>query len=457
MDPRFSLSTAIGKLTSSLLKLKKSGATAAPGLFSLYLDKNALKKLSGALERTIIVTGTNGKTTTSRVIGSFFDSQQVSYLHNRHGSNLERGLVSALLEQASFGGKVSKKTALFEVDEAALAAVLPKLNPKIVLLTNLFRDQLDRYGEVDNIKRLWQKTLESLKPETVLIVNADDPNLAFLGSQASGKVIYFGISDTQVKQTEVPSSLDVINCPNCGAKLAYSAYYSSHQGDYSCPSCPFKRPDLDFTAKNISLQEAQTQFAINAKETNPVEIKTPLLGLYNIYNLLAAYTVLSSTEANLNLFPKVAETYKTAFGRGEKFSFGDREILVTLAKNPTGFNEILQTFISRPKQTVLILINDKIADGRDVSWLWDVDFEKIVKLEPQILTSGIRGSDMNLRLKYAGIKRVEYIESSKEAFQKALDLVPKGETLNIIPTYTALLDLKKHLAKKGIGQQFWQD
>ncbi|HSX58543.1 MAG TPA: Mur ligase family protein [Candidatus Saccharimonadales bacterium] len=455
MDPQLTISVFAGKATKQFLKLRSSGGTAAPGLFSLYLDKNALKKLSAGLERTILVTGTNGKTTTTRLIGNFLEKENISFVHNRAGSNLERGIVSSLLEQTNFSGQVGKTTGLFEIDEAALATTLTKLKPTILVITNLFRDQLDRYGEVDNIKRLWEKALVELPQSTTLVLNADDPTVAYLG-KSKAKVIYFGIADETVKLDEKPTTLDTIVCPVCQGDLEYSAYFSSHQGDYRCSKCDFKRPELDFFAQEINFSEGKTQFVIKNKEETTT-IETPLLGLFNVYNALASYSALKGLELPLTNFADVAADFKSVFGRGENLTFNGHQLLVALAKNPTGFNEIIRTYLEKPKQTTLIVINDKIADGRDVSWLWDVDFEKLLEKDDFIFTSGLRGADMALRLKYAGFKNFENIESLEAALEKATNSLGEGETLTVIPTYTAMLELKQLLAKKGLAGQFWED
>lgn len=456
MDPNLLASILAGKITKKLVRLNKSGGTAAPGLFSLYLDKNALSKLSEPLTRTILVSGTNGKTTTTRLIGNFFQKNSIKFIHNRHGSNLERGLLTTLIENSTFTGELSASTALFEVDEAAFAQVLPKLKPTTIVLTNLFRDQLDRYGEVDNIKRLWLKALEGLSPNTTLVLNADDPSLAYLGETFPGKTVYFGINDPSAKLEETPRALDSSKCPKCNSELHYNHYYISHQGDYTCKNCGFTRPKLDVEAKDIKISEDQAEVLLKDQDFS-LELKTSLSGIFNIYNILGAYSSLKTHEFDLGMFPLVLKEFSAVFGRGEKVQIEDKQILVALAKNPTGFNEIIRTFLKKDKQTVLIVINDKIADGRDVSWLWDVDFENLRGKENQLVVSGFRAADMGLRLKYAGINDFEVVESLNEALKIALEKTESGQTLTIIPTYTAMLSLKNILAKKKVSSDFWED
>ncbi len=458
MDLSFLAAHTVAKTTKFLIKnALRGGATAAPGYFALQIDRQILKKLAKNLETTILITGTNGKTTTTRLISSFFDDQNRSFIHNRHGSNLERGLISGFLEQTNSQGETEVKTGLFEVDEAALAAVLPKLSPQTIVITNLFRDQLDRYGEVDSVRKIWEKCINNLDEATNLILNADDPSLAFLGKKANCRVSYFGIDDPSVSLTEVPDAVDNVNCPNCQAKLKYSHYYISHQGAYKCPVCHFERPELTFKAEKITLGKQNSEFTLSDEGKIKLHLETPMTGLFSVYNILAGYGALKSLETNLDLFPKIVHDFKPAFGRAEKLEVAGRKVQVTLAKNPTGFNEVVRTFFHKDGQTVLIAINDLIADGRDVSWLWDVDFEKIVDFDIKFFVGGLRAQDMGLRLKYAGIKNYQVIESLSECLDAGLNSIPQNDTLLIVPTYTAMLAFKKLFVAKGVGGEFWED
>ena len=404
-----------------------------------------------------MVSGTNGKTTTARLIGNLLEKEGIGYIHNRHGSNLERGLVSTQLQNVNLVGNLKYKTALFEVDEAVLSNVIPKLKPSVIVLTNLFRDQLDRYGEIDNIKRLWEKAFGGLDSETTLVLNADDPAIAHLGENTSCKVIYFGINDPSVRLLETPKAMDSDTCPKCQTKLEYKHFYSSHQGDYSCPKCAFCRPKPNIEANNIEILEKVTNFELKGSEKKTITLKSNLAGIYNIYNSLAAYATLESLNLGLDKFPEVISEFSSVFGRGERFKIDNKHILVALAKNPTGFNEIIRTFLKEGNQTILISINDKIADGRDVSWLWDVNFEDLTGKNNNLLVSGLRATDMGLRLKYAGIADFQTFDSTFEALETGLKQTKETETFTVVPTYTALLEIKKLFAKKKIGGEFWED
>lgn len=457
MDFRLLPAIFLGKLTRQLIKLKGGGATTAPGLFSRYLHKNLLKRLTASLDRLVLVSGTNGKTTTARIMAEFLRKEGIDYVHNRHGSNLERGLITALLEKTSYFGRLRTKTGIFEVDEAVLGTILPRLAPQVIVLTNLFRDQLDRYGEVDNIKRLWEKALDSLDDKTILVINADDPSLAFLGKKAKGKVYYFGLDAPKVALEKVPHAVDSSKCPDCRHDLTYRLFYSSHQGDYFCQKCGFRRPKLDFFASDISFEKDKTKFTLNLQTGNKVELQVKLPGIFNVYNYLAAFSSLIALGFSSENFSRISNDFDFAFGRGETLEIDGRRVVVALAKNPTGFNEIIRTFLNGEKQVILFLINDKIADGRDVSWLWDVDFEILGKKDNRIFVSGLRGADLVLRLKYAAITDTRFLEKLNEGFELALRTTVMGQTLTIVPTYTAMIELKKLLSKKKISAEFWED
>jgi len=458
MDARSALAISAGKLVKFINKHTGTGGTAAPGLVSSYLDKNLLKKLSSQLEKIILITGTNGKTTTSRIVGNFLEYKGINYIHNRHGSNLERGLISCFVEQLDFFGKLKANFGVFEVDEAVLKRVVEKIFPNIVTINNLFRDQLDRYGEVDNIKKMWLEIVKNLENEVTLVLNADDPTVSFLGRQANCKVLYFGVDDLKQNLGKLPIAVDSSKCPVCLKDLFYNAYFLSHQGIFECKNCDFKRPKPDITAEKIELGKNETQFVLFDKSKDlKLHLAANLPGLYNIYNCLAAYTTIKAFDDNIDIFPVILKEFKPVFGRNERFFFDGRNIIVALAKNPTGFNEVIRTFLDQPNQFVLLLINDKIADGRDVSWIWDVDFEQLENQEYHFTVGGVRSTEMALRLKYAGIKNVTEIGSIKEAFFKALSSTPINGTLTIIPTYTAMLDLKRLFANKKITGKFWED
>ena len=397
-----------GKLISSISKLFHLGAGATwPGEIALSLSPSILTSLSQSLNKGIIlVVGTNGKSTTSLMIAKILESQGLTVVHNGSGANLLNGIVSALIQksQADWG--------VFEVDENSLPLALKYVKPKAIVILNLFRDQLDRYGEVDVIMEKWQKSIEKLSKGTRLIINADDPGVALLG-KSHKSVMYFGVNDKTKFLKTKEHATDSTFCPNCGNRLAYEGVYYSHIGIWKCTKCGEKRP-------------------------NPTVFSFPsaLPGLYNQYNTLAAV----ATAKALGIQKPDLSDFQPAFGRQEEFRVAGNKIKIFLSKNPAGFNESLRTVLEMGAKDILFVLNDRIPDGRDVSWIWDVDFEMLPKTIKTIV-SGDRAYDLALRMKYAGLET------------KLEPQLPKaiiGKNLYILATYSAMLEVRKILTGKKI-------
>ncbi len=460
MDIRFISAVGAAKILKTIIRIYGGGGTAAPGLLAENLDPRILKKLGSYYDGSVLVTGTNGKTTTSRLIGSILSKAKIPFVHNRAGSNLLRGLTGTLVENISFLSN-TKKLALLEVDELTLPVAYSSLDPRVIVFNNLFRDQLDRYGEVDKIQKIWQRTLRQLDPTTVLVLNSDDQSIAHLGTDSPARVIYFGIEDEGLALGRLPHASDFTSCISCGDQLRFDRVYLSHLGKYRCTTCGLKRPKPDVYAEKVFLDGEQGFTANIVTPKGPLQIKVPLPGIYNVYNTLAAISVALALNIELSAINKGLQSALPAFGRTEKLNIEGKRVFLALVKNPTGFNEILRLLFSkRSDKYLLIIINDLIADGKDVSWLWDVDFEEIFShnLVKRIRVSGLRAIDMALRIKYANRDAMPKIEENIEtAIQTSLEEVPKGETLYILPTYTAMLSLKRILAQGGWGTQFWED
>lgn len=389
------------------------------------------------------------------MLSSILEKENLKILHNRAGSNLLRGIASTLIENQTLLGQVNADIAIWEVDEAVLPQAILETNPKVVVITNLFRDQLDRYGEINTLRKIWQDALK--KTRAALILNSDDPNVAHLGHDTKGKVVYFGLSDKKQGRKILPRIADAKYCPICATPLVYETIYASHMGEYRCPECGHKRPQPQVTSDNIKkLEPDKAEFTLRSgRKTVPVSLS--LGGIYNIYNALAA----AACAENLGISEKLVATglssFKAAFGRVEKLKINGKTLSLYLVKNPTGFNEVIHTlFFENTKKTVLVALNDKIADGRDVSWIWDVDFENLVGKVKKLIVTGIRAPDLALRLKYASIKNDTY---ASEDFQKAIDklLKQRDRNLYVLPTYTAMLEIRKVLNKMGYGVKFWED
>lgn len=459
MDARLITAVAAAKLLKSVIRLSGGGGTAAPGLLAEYIDSTALRKLAKYYKGAVLVTGTNGKTTTSRLLGHILEAAKTSFIHNRAGSNLLRGLVGTLIDNLEFNSAV-KKIALLEVDEATLPVVTSSTEPKVIIFNNLFRDQLDRYGEVDKIRKIWQSSLLHLASSTVLVLNSDDHSVAHLGSSAKARVIYFGIEDENLSLGKLSHASDFTRCIACEGELAFDQVYLSHLGKYKCANCGLARPKPDVYAQKVYLDEEKGFMANIVTPKGNFELKTSLPGLYNVYNALAAISAALALGIELAVVKKALQGAKAAFGRTERIELDGKKIFIALVKNPSGFNEVLRTLFAKPAEKhVLIAINDLIADGRDVSWLWDVDFEILGTARVKNMTvSGIRAADMALRLKYTGAKVKAKIEEDLAlALENAVEKLPRGETLYILPTYTAMLKLKEILAGKGLTTRFWED
>jgi lipid II isoglutaminyl synthase (glutamine-hydrolysing) len=477
-NPVLVAAVAAGKASGLATRLLgRGGGTALPGLIAQTMYPGVLRALTSQLPAgALVVTGTNGKTTTSRMLGSILEEAGLEPLHNRSGSNLERGLVSTMVDAATPSGSLPSelKAGLFEVDEAALPVVLGNIRPKVALFNNLFRDQLDRYGEIDTIHRKWQAAIPKLGPSSTLVLNADDPAIASLVTTPGlrAKPLLFGIDDPRYSLDALPHAADSILCPRCASRLDYSLILLGHLGHWRCPSCGLERPRPDVIATKVELHGTAASNLMIETPTGNLEVKLQVPGLYNAYNGLAAVTAALAFGIAPDKMKAGIEKFTAAFGRIERIDVpGGKQLLMALVKNPVGFNEVLRMLFPleerlgeqqvKPKH-LLIIINDLIADGRDVSWLWDVDFEIISAasgLVSSVHVSGTRDSDMAVRLKYAGVETEKlHIESAIDrALNAALNVLPEGETLYVLPTYTAMLDFRKMLHGRGwVKSHFWE-
>jgi len=457
-----SLALAAGGLAGSLSRrLGRGGGTALPGLVSLTLDPGILRHLAGQIPQgVLLVTGTNGKTTTSAMIAATLQAGGFFPLQNQTGSNLLRGVVTALMSRAGASGRLKANEqgiGVFEVDEAVLPLAAPATRPRAVLFNNLFRDQLDRYGEVDTVRALWQDAVASLATDTGLILNADDPAVAGLGERARGPTIFFGVDDRDLGRSGLDHAADSICCLKCGHAYVYSHSYYAHLGHYRCPECGTGRPQPQVTASQITLDGFdRARFRMDTPQGQAM-VSLGLGGLYNVYNALAAAAAGIFVGLRLSLIVHALEAFTPAFGRMEQLEIDGRRVCLTLVKNPTGFNQVLRALRqgSAP-DTLLMVLNDRIADGQDVSWIWDVDFEGLEA--GTLVVSGTRAEDMALRLKYAGlpVSRDNIRGDLAQALDQALEATAAGGALYVLPTYTAMLDLQRLLARRGHLAHYWK-
>jgi UDP-N-acetylmuramyl tripeptide synthase len=385
-------------------------------------------------------------------------------LHNRAGANLVSGLVSAVVAQTDLSGWPRADVGLFEVDEATVPAALNEVRPRAVLLTNIFRDQLDRYGEVHFVADLWAKAIKHLPTDTSLVLNADDPLVATLGREQAAhqgrNAVFFGVGDASVGSGEVPHASDARICPSCGTAFAYAVCYYGHLGRYTCPGCGLARPRPRIEATSVTLRGDRGSDVTIQTPLGEIKAALSLPGLYNVYNALAATAVCLSLGLDPATITQGLESFTAAFGRLERVTVGDRELFLALVKNPVGFGEVLRTILTDDQErTLIIAINDNFADGTDISWLWDVDFEQLEGKVRVAVCAGTRAEDMAVRLKYALVPqdRIMVENDARRALAEALDRAAPGETIYVLPTYTAMLELREVLRQDGHVAGFWQD
>lgn len=443
MDIKLFIALFVGKCTANILKLKGSGATAAPGLFALKIDPNLVKKLTIKNNlRSIVISGTNGKTTTARLIYEILKANH-RIIHNRAGSNLLRGVASTLIENSSFFGKVQADLCLWECDEAALVPISKNINIETLVLLNLFRDQLDRYGEIDTIRNKWKLTIENLPKTATLILNSDDPSTNYLALFSRSKNIFFGVETDNINLPQVENVADVKYCIVCQHKLSYSKLFSAHLGKFTCAHCNFKRTSPQISASTLSFNP---NFSTNMKVSSDkgiMSLNYGLPGLYNVYNVLAAISTATVYKTDPDRIKNAINKFAAAFGRFQTASIDSCETTTFLIKNPAGANEVIRILATKSNLNILAILNDKIADGRDVSWIWDTNWEALDGKVSNIYISGSRAYDLALRLKYAQlpIKQQNIITNIKSA----LSTSTKNSSLIILPTYTAMLELQKYL------------
>ncbi len=489
-NPAIVAAVTAGKASALATRiLGRGGGTALPGLVAQTIYPDILRALTAQLPAgAVVVTGTNGKTTTSRMIGSILEAAGIRPLHNRSGSNLERGLVSAMVDAAKPTGDLPDRfrVGLFEVDEAAAPGVLRAVRPRVALFNNLFRDQLDRYGEIDTVYNRWRKALPTLPARSAVVLNADDPAIASLADTPGlrARVCTFGIADPAYALDSLPHAADSISCPRCNSRLQYRLVLLGHLGHWRCTQCGLERPHPDVVARRVALHGTDHSQLALSSPAGDLELTLKVPGLYNVYNGLAAVTAALALGIAPEHIRRGLEQFSAAFGRIERVAVpgpgGEgRQLMLALVKNPVGFNEVLRMLFppqahsdgtpnldqpgqhDRPEH-LLIIINDLTADGRDVSWLWDVDFEVLASrpgLVERVHVSGIRAADMAVRLKYAGVDPALIAVEPElgPALDSALADLPPGRTLYVLPTYTAMLAFRRLLHERGwVKSQFWE-
>jgi UDP-N-acetylmuramyl tripeptide synthase len=437
------LKVAAARGVGALSRRAGRGGTSLPGRLLLRLDPHAIRDLAGRLSGgSAVISATNGKTTTAAMVAAILQRGGQRLVHNRAGANMAGGVATALMDGDGDRG-------LFEVDEFWLDRVVADLRPGALLLANLFRDQLDRYGELETIADRWAAVVAAC-PDTALVLNADDPLVADLGRHRDD-TLYFGVEDDGVALAGMAHASDSKHCRRCGAPYVYDAIYLGHMGRYHCPNCHARRPEPQVAATRVVLDGTRGADVTLRTPQGTIDVRLPLPGLYNVYNALAAAGLALALGAPLADVAAGLTSVQAAFGRAETVRIGDRELTLLLVKNPAGANEVLRTLtLDEGEHDLLAVLNDNTADGRDVSWVWDADFEVLAPRIRRATCSGTRAAELALRLKYAGVP-VERI-AVQPSLERALDEAGAGGQgrLVALPTYTAMLDLRALLARRGV-------
>ena len=431
------------------------GGTTAPGRLLLRLDDHAIGRLGSRLEDgAALLSATNGKTTTASMLAGILERAGEHVVRNRAGSNMHWGVATALLDAGRRRGELG----LMEVDEAWLPAVSAELDPRALILCNLFRDQLDRYGELELIADRWAELVAERDGRSSFVLNADDPLVADLGRERS-QVTYFGVEDDSLALPELQHASDSKHCRRCGHPYVYEAVYLGHLGRYRCPNCGRERPDAGVAATRVRLLGMKGSDLELRTPAGPMSLHLPLPGLYNVYNALAAAASAFTLGAGAEHVRAGLEQTAAVFGRVETIPVNGRPVSILLVKNPAGANEVLRTLTLEDGSLDLWLaLNDRIADGRDVSWIWDADFEVLAGRVRRATCSGTRAEEMALRLKYAGLdpEAIAVDRNLGRSLDAAVVDRDGGAPLFALPTYTALLELRDILAERGVAGR-WSD
>jgi UDP-N-acetylmuramyl tripeptide synthase len=450
---RLRLEIALARAAARLSRAAGAGGgTTVPGKLLWKLDPGAIDRLAARLPLgTALVSATNGKTTTAAMTAEIL-ADRVRLAHNRSGANLLSGVASTLLAAPA------AELGLFEVDEAALPEVARRVRPRAVCLGNLFRDQLDRYGELEHVAERWRAAVRDLDDQAWLLVNGDDPQVGDLVHERRARTVVFGVDDLR-HSSPLPHAADSRYCVRCGTAYEFVAAYVGHLGDYRCPACGHARPRLDLAARGIELKGLESvEFDVVTME-EARRIRLPVPGLYNIYNALAAAALARSLGASVDEIVAGLARFSAAFGRFERIAVGDKTLLMLLIKNPAGANEVVRTLVAGGAPALAVIaLNDAVADGRDVSWIWDVDFEPLLDRLERLIATGDRAAELALRFRYGGlsVEAIEVEPNPARALDRALALTPTNGELFVLPTYTAMLALRKIVSERGFVAPYWE-
>ena len=452
LGPKVVAAKAVGRVVRAA---GRGGGTSLPGKVLTRLEPHAIGLLGARLAHgSAVISATNGKTTTAAMTASILERAGETLVHNRAGANMAGGVASSLADASRRGGRaLTGQLGLFEVDEFWLAPVVGELAPRALLLSNLFRDQLDRYGELEIIADRWAGVVAS--SAAALVLNADDPLIADLGRRR--EPTYFGVEDDALAFAELQHAADSKHCRRCGHAYVYDAIYLAHLGRYHCPNCGNRRPDPTVTAREVELRGIHSAAFTLTTPAGDARVELPLPGLYNVYNALGAAALSLQPGAPLDAVVGGLEAVAPAFGRAETVKLDGRPTSILLVKNPAGANEVLRTLSLEGAQLDLFgVLNDNTADGRDISWVWDADWELLTPSVRRMTCSGTRAAELALRMKYAGVDADRLVVVPPLADGLDAALAAGDGPLYALPTYTALLELRDLLARRGQVQGHWR-
>jgi len=463
---RLALALAAGKAAGTASKvLRAGGGTSFPGTVARRIDPRVLQKVAAASDaHTVVVTGSNGKTTTCRMLAALGHAGGLRVTQNRAGSNLLQGVISAAVRGTDLRGRMDAQLLLLEVDEGTVRLVAPEVRPDTFLVTNIFRDQLDRFGELYSMARGLEAVIEALPPSATVVLNGDDPLVASLAPAACARRLYFGIQ-ADTAGTQVPEhAADTIRCVRCQHPLSYRVVYLSHLGDYQCPECGNARPVLDVAITAVRPSPGAGSEITVETPAGTFALQVPLPGLHNVYNAAAALACGMALSLPRPLEPAQARhaiaSLRPAFGRLEQIRAGERQVMLAFVKNPTSYNATMREVLQRPgRKHVLAAHSNTVVDGEDFAWLWDVDLEQLVRQLGSLTISGTRAEEVALRFKYAGADPavMQVIPDRAAAFDKALTGTPPGESLYIFAGYTPMREFRSIMQRRAWVPPFWEE
>ena len=460
---RFTLALAMGKGAGAAGRLLNvGGGTSFPGTVARRIDPLVLQKVFTASKAgKAVITGSNGKTTTCRMLAAFAQAATISVAHNRAGSNLLQGVTAVAVREASLRGSIAAQLLLLEVDEATMRRVVPEVAPDVVLVTNIFRDQLDRFGELYAMARMLEESIEALPAQASVVLNGDDPLVASLAPNAAARRVYYGLRTDSVG-SEVPEhAADSIRCVSCQQALTYHRVYVSHLGDYECGACGIRRPDLDVAVTEVLTRPDGGSDMTVETPAGTVQLHVPLPGLHNVYNAAAALAgACALGVAKADSAPSALTGLRPAFGRLEEIRADGRRAVLSFVKNPTSYNATLQLIGQRPgRKHLLAAHSNTTVDGEDFAWLWDVDLEQLVPDLGNLVVSGTRAEEVALRMKYAGagLTGMRVIPGRQAALDAALARTPPGEPLYILAGYTPMREFRRIMQRRGWVPPFWEE